>query len=43
MCDVRIAEDGECILDAVYLEIDDATGKTTHIESFEITNVAKNR
>lgn len=38
-----VAAEGDCILDAVYLEIDDATGKTTHIESFEITNVAKNR
>jgi metallophosphoesterase (TIGR00282 family) len=34
---------GECILSAVYLEIDDKTGKTTHIESFDITDDANNR
>lgn len=37
------AATGPCILSAVYLEIDEKTGKTTAIKSFDITDVATDR
>lgn len=38
-----VAAEGECIMDCVFIKIDEKNGKTTEIKAFEINEVANNR